>query len=56
MMKDLQPYLIEFEEDRSMKTKEYLNNYIIRRDKCYLIIIITHNECIFFTNNRIWKV
>lgn len=52
-MKDLEPYLLEFDKDRSMKKKKYLNNCTIEGNKHWPVIIITHNECIFFINNKI---
>lgn len=50
-MKDLEPYLIEFEADRAMKSKTYPLNYIIGGHKQRSIIVITHDECIFSVNN-----
>lgn len=55
-IKDLKPYLIEFNKDGSIKIKEYPNNYAMERDICWPVIVIIHDECIFFVNNRIWKV
>lgn len=52
-MKDLKLYLIKFEKDESMKTKKYLDDYIVGKEKYYPIIIITYNKCIFSVNNRI---
>ena len=54
-MKYLEPYLVEFKDDWSMKIKIYPDNYIIKRDVYYSIIVITHNKYIFFPNDRIWK-
>ena len=54
-MKDLKSYLVEFEEDRSIKTKEYPDDCAVRGDKRCLIIVSTHDECIFFANDRIQK-
>lgn len=34
IIKDLKPYLIKFEENQFMKTKNYLNNYIISKNIC----------------------
>lgn len=55
IMKDLEPYLVKFEEDRSMKTKKYLDNCAIGKYKGCFVIIIIHNKYIFFVNNEIWK-
>lgn len=46
-------YIVEFEKDYTMKSKIYPTNYIIKRDKWQLIIIIIQNKYIFSTNNRI---
>ena len=54
-IKDLKPYFIEFKEDGSMKIPKYLDNCIVGRDKCCLVIVITYNECTFLANNGIWK-
>lgn len=44
IVKYLELYLVEFEKDRSMKTKNYPNDYIIKKDVCCLIIVITNNK------------
>ena len=54
-MKDLEPYLVEFEKDGSMKTKEYPNDCAVGGDKRRLVIVITHDECTFLANDGIWK-
>ena len=54
-MKDLEPYLLEFDKDRSMKRKKYLDNCAIGGNKHWPVIVITHNKCIFFINDKIWK-
>lgn len=46
-MKDLELYLVEFEEDKSIKTKNYLDNYAIANNICQLIIVITNDKYIF---------
>lgn len=49
MIKNLKPYLVEFEENKSMKKK---NIWIItKRDKRCFIIKITYNKYTFFANN-----
>lgn len=55
-MKDLKPYLIKFEKDRSMNTKDYSNKYVVKRNKYCFVIIIIYNKYIFFANNKIWKI
>lgn len=56
IMKNLKLYLIKFEEDRSMKTKNYLDNCTIGNNICQLVIIITYDKYIFFINNEIQKI
>lgn len=46
---------MEFEEDGSIKTKNYPDNCAIRGDVRCFVIVITHNECTFFANGGIWK-
>lgn len=53
IIKNLKLYLIEFEEDRLIKTKNYLDNYTVGRDIHCSVIVITHNKYIFSANNRI---
>lgn len=54
-MKDLEPYLVEFEEDGLMKTKNYLDNCVVGGDILRPIIVITHDKCTFSANDRIQK-
>lgn len=54
-MKELEPYLVEFEEDGSMKTKEYLSDCVVGGDIHRPVIAITHDKCTFSANNRIQK-
>lgn len=51
----LKLYIVKFEENGIMKSKAYLFNCTIRRNKHQFIIVITHNKYIFFTNDRIWR-
>ena len=53
IMKDLELYLIEFEEDGSMKIKNYPDNCIVGGNIRWLVIIITHDECTVSTNDWI---
>lgn len=53
MIKDLEPYLVKFEENGLMKTKTYLDNYAIGNNIYWLVIVITYDKYIFFANNRI---
>lgn len=53
IIKNLKPYLIEFEKDKFIKIKNYLKNCMINSYIRQFIIIIEYNKCIFFINNRI---
>lgn len=55
IIKNLEPYLVEFEENKSMKTKNYWNNCAVGGNICWLVIVIIYNEYTFSTNNRIWR-
>lgn len=54
-MKDLEPYLVEFEEDGLIKNKEYPADCEVWNTNCRPIILITHDECIFSANDEICK-
>ena len=54
-IKDLEPYLVEFEEDGSIKTKKYLDNCVMGGNKHRSVNVITHDKCTFSANDRIWK-
>ena len=54
-MKDLELYLVEFEEDGSMKVKNYPDNCVVGGDVRRPDIVITHNKCTFSTNDGIQK-
>lgn len=57
-MVELEPYLVEFEEDSIIKAKVYPENYQVGRDNCRPVICITHNECTFSANDcktKIWQ-
>lgn len=53
MIKEMEPYFIEFREDDVMKDKNYLLDYIVKGENCRPIIVITHNEYIFLANDGI---
>ncbi len=55
-MEKLKPYIIEFNEDGTIKAKDYLLNAAIGGKECYPIIEITHDECTFSANVGIRKV
>ena len=56
IMKDLELYLMEFEENESMKTKNYPDDCTGGGDICCPVIVITHNDYTFSTNDGIQKV
>lgn len=51
-MKELRPYLVEFREDETKKNV-YSLDWAVDGEKRWLIIVITHDECIFSANNRV---
>lgn len=55
MIKDLEPYLVEFEEDGSMKAKSYPNDCAVGSNTRWPVIVIIHDECTFSTNDGIRK-
>ena len=50
-MKKLEPYLVEFEKNYTIKAKIYPRNCNIRRENQRLIICITHDEFTFLAND-----
>ena len=55
-IEELKPYLVEFNEDSTMKKKNYPANCAVNGSYGQPVIIITHDECKFFANNGIRKV
>lgn len=55
-IKELKSYMVKFNEDGTMKAKNYLVDYIVREKKWCLIIIMTYDRYTFFVNDRIRKV
>ena len=55
IMKELKPYLIEFEEDSIMKAKNYPSDCKVRDAKRQPIIVITYDKCTFSSNDGICK-
>lgn len=53
MIKKLQLYFVKFNNNGTMKNKEYLLNCMIKSTNQRLIIIIIYNKSIFSTNNSI---
>ena len=54
-MEVLKPYMVTFEENGTMKPKIYPLDCAIGGDNCCPIIVITHDECTFSTNDGIRK-
>lgn len=54
-IKELELYLVEFEKNGTMKTKNYPSICKIKVDKCQPIIVITYNKYTFLSNNDICK-
>ena len=54
-MKDLEPYLVAFNPNGTMKLKQYLKNHFVRDEEHYPVIIITNDKCTFSTNDSIPK-
>lgn len=57
-MKALKPYLVEFEEDSSIKSKVYPENCTVRGLEKRPVILITHDESTFNANDgcrQVWQ-
>ena len=54
-MKELKPYIVEFNKSGTIKPKVYLVDYIERGNNRQSDIVITHDEYIFSANNKIRK-
>ena len=52
-MEDLKPHMVEIEENGEMKRKNYPFVWAVRDDDCWLIIVITYDECTFSVKHRI---
>ena len=52
-MKEIEPYLIEFREDDTIKDKNHLLNYAVEGENCWPIIVIIYDECTFLANDDI---
>lgn len=51
IMEELEPYLVEFDEDGKMLPKSYLLDCEVGRNKRRPVIVITHDECTFSSND-----
>ena len=54
-MKELKPYMVEFDENGAIKPKVYPSDCTVGGENRRLIIVITHNKCTFFANNGVRK-
>ncbi len=54
-MEELKPYMIEFDEDGTMKAKDYPSNCVIGGEEWRPIIVITYDECTFSANDGVRK-
>ena len=54
-MEELKPYMIEFEEDGTIKAKTYPSDCVVGGPNRRPIVVITHDECTFSANDGIRK-
>ena len=54
-MKELEPYLVEFEMDGTIKAKNYPSDCEVGGEDRRPIIVITHDKYAFLSNNGICK-
>lgn len=54
-MEELKSYIVEFEENGTIKPKIYPHDCAIEGEECRPIIVITHDECTFSANDGIRK-
>lgn len=52
-MKELKPYIVEFDENGTMKPKVYPSDCVVGSNSRQPIIVITYNEYTFSANNGI---
>ncbi len=55
-MEELKPFLVEFNEGGTMRSKVYLPNCVVGGKDYRPIIVITHDECIFSAIDGIRRV
>ena len=53
VMKGLKPYMVEFEEDGTMKAKVYPDDCAVEGQNRRPVIVITHDECTFSANDGV---
>lgn len=54
-IEELKPYIVEFDKDSTIKPKVCPLDCVVGGNNWRPIIVITHNECIFFANDGIQK-
>lgn len=54
-MGELKPFLVEFHEDGTMKSKIYPSNCVVGGEDSRSIIVITHDERTFSANDGIQR-
>ena len=47
--------MVKFEKDGAMKAKTYPSDFAVGGPNQCLIVVITHDKCIFFKNDGIQK-
>lgn len=52
-MKDLKPYIVEFEKNKIMKPQVYSDDCIVKYSNYQQVILITYNDNTFSANNNI---
>lgn len=54
-IEELKPYMVEFNKDGTMKPKVYLSDCAVESKNQWPVIVKTHDECTFSTNDGVWK-
>ena len=52
-MKKMEPYLVEFRKNGTMKDKNYILDCAVEGENCWPIIVIIYDKCIFLVNDGI---
>ena len=55
-MKSLLPYFVEFQDNGTILSKEYTEDFVIKRPNRQLIIMIICGKSIFLVNNSYSKI
>lgn len=55
-MEDFKPYIVELEQEETMKPKIYPNDCAIKGPNWQPVIVIIHDEFIFSANDEFWQV